>query len=387
MTYKPATAPENVRRTSTSSAEFNSLSVPTYRGSTITYPDYDSFVARGSLGRNAYTYGLAGTPTTRALADNLTALENGVDTFLTPSGLMAITVTFLALLKSGDRVLLPETVYGPVRRFAEDTMVPMGIEALYYDPTKPLDLDSAEVRLLWIESPGSITMEMQDIHGLATAARSRGILVGCDNSWASPLLCQPLNLGTDVVVEAVTKYLSGHSDLLLGSITARDEDVASDIHKTIRSLGVGVSPDDCFLALRGLETAPLRLAHVGSVAEQIAKWLAEKDPVAEVLMPALPKALGHDLWKAQYKGASGVFSIIMKPEVDERHRTHFENLRLFQIGASWGGTHSLVAPSPVTDGRCGGLYDEKRVVRLSIGLEEAGVLLEDLDRFLSDDKA
>lgn len=365
-------------------AGFNSLSTPTYRGSTITYPDYDSFVARGSLGRKAYTYGLAGTPTSRALADKLTALENGADTYLTPSGLMAITVTFLALLSSGDRVLLPETVYAPVRRFAKDTLARIAIEAHYYDPTKPLDLSAfgPELRLLWIESPGSVTMEMQDILRLSAQARSLGILVGCDNSWATPLYCRPLELGADIVVEAVTKYLSGHSDILLGSITARTEALAARIHQTVRALGVGVSPDDCFLALRGLETAHVRLSHIARTALIVAKKLKDDHHVAEVLMPAIPGVAGHDIWKAQYSGASGVFSFLMQPEDRDHHRARFAALTMFKIGASWGGTHSLIAPSPVADGRCGGRYQDQMIVRISVGLEDAQAIAKDLDRFL-----
>jgi len=363
---------------------FNSLSVPTYRGSTITYPDYDSFVARGERGREAYTYGLAGTPTSRTLANRLTELENGTDTFLTPSGLMAITITFLAVLKAGDRVLLPQTVYAPVRRFAADTLAKLEVEALYYDPTEQLNLEShgTSVRLLWVESPGSITMEMQDIAGLSEAAHANGILIGCDNSWATPLNCRPLDLGADIVVEAVTKYLSGHSDVLLGSITTGSEEVANQIHAAVRSLGVGVSPDDCFLALRGLETASVRLAHVGDAALRLANGLTIYHQVANVLMPSLAGTDGHDLWKTQYSGASGVFSFIMKPEDVTEHRARYDRLERLQIGASWGGTHSLIAPCRVTDGRCGGRYDGKQIVRLSVGLEQVDQIAADIDRFL-----
>lgn len=386
MTAKRPTAGDFVHTPSPPTDGFNSLSVPTYRASTITYPDLDSFVARGSRGRDAYTYGLAGTPTSRALADKLTALENGTNTFLTSSGLMAITVTFLALLSAGDRVLLPETVYAPVRRFAADTLSKLNIGAQYYDPTEQIDLSAfgPELRLLWIESPGSLTMEIQNIIALSRQAKAYGVLVGCDNSWATPLYCQPLDLGADIVIEAVTKYLSGHSDILLGSITVRTEELAAKIHATVRSLGVGVSPDDCFLALRGLETAPIRLEHVGRTALLLAERLCQHDSVVEVLMPALPDAAGHALWSRQYAGTSGVFSFVMKPEDEDSFRARFARLKLIQIGASWGGTHSLIAPSPITDGRCGHRYHGQLIVRISVGLEDAAAIGDDLDRFLDD---
>ncbi len=384
MTTNRPTATDFVQTPPTSTEGFNSLSVPTYRASTITYPNVDSFIARGSRGRHAYSYGLAGTPTSRTLADKLTALENGCDTFLTPSGLMAITVSCLAVLSAGDRVLLPETVYAPVRRFAADTLAKLNIEAHYYDPTKPVDLGAfgPELRLLWIESPGSITMEMQDIAALSKQAKDQGILVGCDNSWATPFYCRPLDLGADIVVEAVTKYLAGHSDLLLGSTTVRTNDLAGRIHAAIRALGVGVSPDDCFLALRGLETAHVRLTHVGRTALSLAEKLLQHENVTDVLMPALPSGSGHALWKQQYSGTCGVFSFVMLPDDEESYRARFARLQLMQIGASWGGTHSLIAPSPVADGRCGGRYDGKRINRLSVGLEDAKEIGADLDRFL-----
>lgn len=365
---------------------FNSLSPATHRGSTITFPDYESFINRGTLGRSAYNYGLNGTPTTRELSAKLTELENGCDTFLTPSGLMAISVTLLACLNSGDCLLLPETVYGPVRRFASDTLAKFGIEVCYYDPTLPesINWDRPNLKMFWIESPGSITMEVQDITALVAEAKTRGILVGCDNSWASPLFCRPIDLGVDIVVEAVTKYLSGHSDLLLGSITTRDELSAAMVYQTIRSLGVGVSPDDCFLALRGLETARVRLDHIDKTAPVIARHIETSAGVEQVLYPALASNRFHKLWRSQFSGASGVFSFVMKDETDQIHAARYARLEVFKLGASWGGTHSLVAPSPVNDGRAGGVYDQKRIVRISVGLEPLDELINDVTRLLAD---
>jgi len=366
---------------------FRSLSVPTYRGSTILYPDYDSFVHRAELGRDAYTYGLNGTPTTRALASRLTELENAVDTFLAPSGLMAITTSVLAVLSCGDTVLFPDTVYAPVRRFAAMTLTKLGVNVGYYDPLRPLEIpfDEPALRLIWVESPGSITMEVQDIPLIVRHARKNDILVGCDNSWASPLFSKPLDLGADIVVEAVTKYLSGHSDLLLGSISVASETLATQVHDTIKAIGLGVSPDDCFLALRGLESARVRLAHIEKTAHSLAKTIATADTVSKVLHPALESFPTHALWKRQFSGSSGVFSFMMIDEQDRHHAARFDRLQHLRIGASWGGTRSLIAPSPIgPDVRSiDQTFVGKRIVRLSIGLEDASDLTGDLDKFLA----
>ncbi len=365
---------------------FRSLSVPTYRGSTIIYSDYESFVNRSKLGRKAYTYGLNGTPTSRALASRLTTLENGVDTFLAPSGLMAITTTLLAVAAQGDVILFPDSVYAPVRRFAATTLHKLGIRAEYYDSLAPetIDFGRPDLRLVWIESPGSITMEFQDIAMIARQAHAHGVLVGCDNSWASPLYCRPLDLGADIVVEAVTKYLSGHSDLLLGSISVASETLAEQIHDTIRSIGVGVSPDDCFLALRGLDSAGVRLAHVEKTAVRLAEMIRGAGTVSAVLHPALDGFPTQALWKRQYAGSTGLFSFVMRDEPDDAHGARFERLATLRIGASWGGTHSLIAPSPVDHAvrTVNTAFIGKRLVRLSVGLEDVGELERDLNAFL-----
>lgn len=370
-------------------AGWRSLSPATYRGSTIVYPDYESFLKRGEGGRKAFTYGLAGTPTSRLLQARLTEMEEAVDTFLVPSGLLAITVSMLALLKPGETVLIPETVYGPVRRFASETLTVMRINAQYYDPrcTDNIAFDDPKLRLVWVESPGSITMELQDIAEISRRARARGVLVGCDNSWASPYLCKPIALGADIVVEAVSKTLSGHSDLLMGSISVASETTADAIHRTIRSLGIGVSPDDCFLALRGLETAELRIEHAGQSALDIAGHLSDRKrfPLVEaVLHPGLSDDANHALWTSQFSGSNGVFSLALAEEDGEAHGRRYQRLNTFSLGASWGGTHSLLAPSVIIDGRCAGKYNGKRFLRLSIGLESVSVLLTDLNAFFSE---
>lgn len=365
---------------------FRSLSIPTYRGSTIIYPDYESFVNRGKLGREAYTYGLNGTPTSRTLESRLTALENAIDTFLVPSGLMAITTTLLAVVTTGDTIFFPDTVYAPVRRFAATMLQKLGVNAEYYDPLKPemIAFHKPGLRLIWVESPGSVTMEVQDIPVIVELARKHGVLVGCDNSWASPFFCKPLDLGADIVVEAVTKYLSGHSDLLLGSISVGSEALAARVHDTIRSVGLGVSPDDCFLALRGLESAEIRLRHIENTAINLAKTIQDSRTVAKVLHPALENFPTHAHWKQQFTGSSGVFSFQLNDETEQHHAARYERLTTLQIGASWGGTHSLIAPSPVGPNvrTVNPAYIGKQLVRLSIGLEDPAELTREVSAFL-----
>ncbi|MEX0409617.1 PLP-dependent transferase [Aquibium sp. LZ166] len=364
-----------------SSEGFSSLSIPTHRGSTIVYPDYESFAARGKHQRHEYTYGLAGTPTTRTLQNRLTELESAHDTFLTPSGLSAITTVFLAVCSPGDRVLIPDNVYPPVRRFADGVLARLGIVAVYYDPriaAAPIEAPE-RLRLVWIEAPGSTTIEIPDFGRLHTLARTQGALIGYDNSWATPLLHRPLEQGADIVVEALTKYLTGHSDLLMGSISVASEELACTVHAYITSLGLGVSPDDCFLALRGMETASVRLAHVGFSALWLAEQLQSAAPVDEVLHPGLPTFNGHRCWRKRSFGTSGLFTVVLKPEDLGAFRRRFDSLSIFRLGASWGGTHSLLAPVFLDRERSlDRSYARKPLLRISSGLEAKEDLLEDL---------
>jgi cystathionine beta-lyase len=365
---------------------FTALSPATYRGSTIVFDSYEAFKDRGKRPRSSYSYGLAGTPTTRLLQDRLSALEGGHDTFLVPSGLMAVSATMLSLCESGDMVLIPDNVYPPVRRFADVTLRKLGIGAHYYDPRNlggPGDY-GGRVRLVWVESPGSTTMEITDFAAVRALADALGAFVGCDNSWATPLLCRPLEQGADIVVEALSKYLTGHSDLLMGSVSVKTEPLAQRIDRGLRALGVGVSPDDCFLALRSLETAALRLAHVGASAEWLARELVGRGVAGAILHPALETFADHALWRRQFSGASGVFSVVMAPEDEARFARRFDGLSVFRIGASWGGTHSLLAPV-ILDGErtVARRYAGPPILRVSVGLEAKEDLADDLMRVLS----
>lgn len=365
---------------------FSSLAVPTYRASTIVYDDADTFSKRHQRGFDGYTYGLHGTPTTRTLEAQITQLHGGVRTILVPSGQAAVTAIMLSVLLPGDKVLIPDHVYGPVRYFCRDYLAPRGIDHVVYDPLIGSgigDLIDAKTKLIWVESPGSGTMEVQDVPAIIKAAKARGVLVGCDNTWATPLLFKPLAHGADFAVEALTKYVGGHSDLLLGSITVADLDLRQKIKLVLRDLGIGVSPDEAAMALRGLETMGIRVAHIGRVSEEFAHSLLLSPAVERVLHPALPSCPGHEFWSRDYKGSTGVFSIVLKAGVDHLVGEALNALKVFAIGASWGGTRSLIAPMAIKADRTVNEWRADGIVlRISIGLEDPDELWSDLDGIL-----
>lgn len=365
---------------------FASLSVPTHRASTIVFKNVEEYAQRASRGPDGYSYGLHGTPTTRALQVRLTALEAGERTALLPSGQAAAAVIFLTLLAPGERVLIPDNVYPPIKGFAQNYLALRGITHQLYDPAigaGVADLIDARTRLVWIESPGSTTMEVQDVAAVARAAHAKGALVGCDNTWATPLLFKPLAHGADFSMEAITKYIGGHSDLLMGSISVRDVDLYYRLKTTMRMLGMGVSPDDCFLALRGLETMGVRLAHSGRVALELARLLARSPAVAQVLHPALESCPGHEFWKRDFAGASGVFSVVLGTGLGDALSPAMSDLKVFSIGASWGGTHSLIVPMKISADRALSQWDEQStILRISVGVEDPQDLLDDLQMLL-----
>lgn len=261
----------------------------------------------------------------------------------------------------------------------QEFLEPRGIAWTVYDPTVGIgpSLD-ARTRLVWVESPGSTTMEIQDLAPLVDAAHAKGALVGVDNSWATPLLCKPLAQGADLVVEALTKYAGGHGDLLLGSVTTRETGLFRQLKATTGMLGLTVAPDTCSLALRGLETMALRLQHAGKVALRFAHRLAGMGAGAAVLHPALPDHAGHALWRRYFTGSSGVFSVVLQQGDEERLEPAMARLKRFAIGASWGGTRSLVAPMTLEERRFGPFRDGRTILRLSIGLEDEAELWDDL---------
>ncbi|MCR8723720.1 trans-sulfuration enzyme family protein [Frigidibacter sp. ROC022] len=369
-----------------SSEGYDSLTVPINRASTIRYADAASFAARMERGADGYVYGLYGTPTHRHLEGKLTELHGGARSLLTPSGQAAITMAMLAVLRSGDRVLITDSCYGPVRDFALHELTALGIEPVFYDPTDMAglaELAAGGARLIWVESPGSLTMELQDLPAVVAVARRVGALVGCDNTWASALNFRPLELGADIVVEALSKHLGGHSDLLMGSITLRDTELGLRMKAALGRLGIGVSPDDCALVMRGIDTLAVRMRRSAESALEIADWLSRSPLVAGVRHPAREEDPGHALWARDFDGAAGVFTVDFTEPATPHVLEALDALSLIAIGASWGGTRSLAAPAAVAEQRSARPWTGPEVVlRLSIGMEHVEDLKADLSRFL-----
>ncbi len=375
-----------VKNPAVSTEGYASLTVPTHRASTITYPDGAAFARRRERGLDGYTYGLSGTPTTRTLEAQIAGLNGGERAVVVPSGLAAISLVMVAALRPGDRVLIPDNVYPPVVDLCVNYLAPRGIAHAVYDPMIGEGIAAmidATTKLVWIETPGSGTMEVPDLPAITKAAKAKGALVGCDNTWATPLLFKPLAHGVDFASEALTKYVGGHSDLLLGSITVADLAHRAMLKDAIRPLGIGVSPDECALALRGIQTMGVRLAHAGRVAEAFARRLAAASPVARVLHPALDSCPGHAVWRRDFKGASGLFSVVLKPGLETKLEAALSGLKVFSIGASWGGTHSLLAPMAI-DRKLSDAYAPGKgaVLRFSIGLEDEEDLWAEIDTIM-----
>jgi cystathionine beta-lyase len=365
--------------------DFESLAPAVHRGSTVIFPDSSATRSGWNQEELGYTYGLHGTPTTVELAARIAELEGGTRTLLVPSGLAAIALVDLAFLSAGSHVLIPENVYNPNRVLAVKLLSRFGIESSFYPPEIGAGIVShfrSNTHLVWTESPGSITMEVQDVPAICTAAHERGIAVALDNTWAAGVLFQAFDHGVDVSMQAATKYIGGHSDLLLGSVTVRDRAHLERLGEARAWLGLGVSPDDCSLALRGMTTLGVRLAQVERSALEIARWLADRPEVQRVLHPALESCPGHELWKRDFTGSSGLFSLVLKPEFSgAQTRGLVDALQLFKIGYSWGGVASLALAYDMNQVRSR-TDDGDRLVRLSIGLESTTDLIADLDRGL-----
>lgn len=366
---------------------YDSLTAPVCRASTIPFSDAEAYSSRFERGDDGYVYGLYGTPTHRYLEHKVNALARGQRTVLVPSGQAAVAFAMLSVLEAGDHVLIPDSVYPPVRDFAERDLRRIGIEPTFYDPRVEevlSELVTENTRLVWIESPGSATMEFQDVARIVEIAHARGALVGCDNTWATPLLFKPLEHGADLSVEALSKYMGGHSDVLMGSITVRDPGLGTRIKATLGRMGVGVSPDDCYLVLRGLETLSVRLQRSGEVAYGLAKWIAQQPVVDRVLHPAFEDCPGHAIWKRDFTSANGVFSVLLRAEAVPHVHAALDVLDAFVIGASWGGTKSLVVPMTIRQHRTTVPWTgPDLILRLSIGLEPEEVLKQDLERLFT----
>jgi cysteine-S-conjugate beta-lyase len=362
---------------------FRSLAPPVYRGSTVLFPNAASVNDNWDQHAVGYTYGLYGTPTALELAARICELEKGFRTLLTPGGQCAISLINFAFLKAGDHILVPHSIYGPNRHFASQVLRRFGVEATFYAPNVAVEpLVRENTRLVWCESPGSVTMEVQDVPAIVAAAHRSGALVVLDNTWAAGIYFDAFAHGVDITMQALTKYIGGHSDLLLGSITVRDQAAYERLGSTHQLVGCAVSPDDCSLALRGMKTLAVRLKTIESATLELARWLAGRSEIELVLHPALPSCPGHEFWKRDFTGSAGVFSIVFhrrysKPEV----LAFVDQLELFEIGYSWAGVTSLAVAYDFQGTPARPDYGH-RLVRLNIGLEDVADLKADLEQAL-----
>ncbi len=362
---------------------FRALVPAIHRGSTVLFDRVAE--ARDDWRGEGYTYGLYGTPTTRELALRIADLEGARASFVVPGGQAAIALIYLAFCRAGDHVLLPETAYGPNRELADELLAGLGVEVEAYDPLIGSGISALirrNTRLIWCESPGTITMEVQDVPALVAAAHAAGVPVALDNTYAAGVLFDAFGHGVDVSMQALTKYVGGHSDILLGTVSVGTEEARERIGATHRLLGMAVSPDDCALALRGLETLAVRLDRLAATTLEIAHWLKARPEVEYVLHPALPDCPGHAIWRRDFTGSASVFSVVFQPGWESDRVTGFvEALQLFRLGFSWGGTRSLAMAYPPLPRTQRG-YDG-RIVRLNVGLEEPADLIADLEQALN----
>jgi cysteine-S-conjugate beta-lyase len=353
---------------------------PVYHASTVLYPNAEDFLAH----RARYQYGRRGTPTTEALEHALQELEGpqcaGVS--LLPSGLAAISAALLAVVRAGDHLLITDSAYGPTRNFCGQILARLGVTTTFYDPGiggAIGGLIQPNTRAVYLESPGSLSFEMQDVPAIAKAAHAKGVLVVMDNTWATPLYFRPLDHGVDLVIQAGTKYIGGHSDVMLGTVSANAATVA-ELKNTVRLTGLCEGPDDVYLGLRGLRTLSVRLDRHYESGVAVARWLEHRPEVLRMLHPALPSHPGHAIWKRDFTGASGLFSMVLKPVPKRAYHAFVDTLELFGIGASWGGYESLAIPFDCAPLRTATRWEPGGpTVRFHIGLEAVEDLIADIE--------
>jgi cysteine-S-conjugate beta-lyase len=364
-----------------SAEHFGTVNTPVYRTSTILHPSLAALKAEANDGRNRrFAYGRLGTPTTVSFEEAVNALEGAARTVSLPSGLAAITTALLAVCSAGDHLLVSDNVYGPTRRFCSSVLKRLGMETTFFAPGIGAEIEKLfkpNTRAVFCESPGSLTFEITDIPAVAKVAHAHGAAVLLDNTWATPFFFAALKHGVDLDIHAATKYIGGHSDLMMGTISA-NEAHAQRLVSYVNASGLYASGDDCFLALRGLRTLPVRLARHQENAIALARWLEKRPEVARVLHPALESDPGHALWRRDFTGASGLFGVVLKPVSETRLAALFDGLRHFGMGYSWGGYESLIIPAQfVRTARP--FAAEGPVIRLHAGLEALGDLIADLD--------
>jgi len=355
------------------------INVPPFRGSTVLYPDVATLTSRAQR----YTYGTHGTPTTDALCAAWTDIAGAAGTVLVPSGLAAIVVALMTALSAGDHLLITDSAYAPARGFANTILKRMGIETTYYDPQVGAGIEALmrpNTRAVLTESPGSQSFEIQDVPAIAEVAHAHGACVLMDNTWATPLFFAPHAHGVDLAIEAGTKYLSGHSDLLIGLVSA-NEAWFRRLHRTVDQMAIPPGPEDVFLALRGLRTMELRLREAERQGLALARWLQGRPEVLRVIHPALPDHPGHALWKRDFTGSSGLFSIVLRPASEAAVAAFLDGLELFGLGYSWAGYESLAVPFDCSSYRTATQWAPGGpAIRFSVGLEDIEDLKADLDR-------
>ncbi|WP_245413477.1 cystathionine beta-lyase [Mangrovicella endophytica] len=355
------------------------VNAPVVHASTVLFPNAGSMRRRGEV---RYTYGLRGTPTIEALEAELDALEGSAGTILVPSGLAAVSVPLLAFLRSGDHCLVVDSVYSPTRNFCETVLKRLGVDVEYFDPSLGADIKTKlrpDTGVVFLEAPGSNTFEMMDVRAVCDAAHGVGAVTMLDNTWATPLYFRPLEHGVDLSIHALTKYPGGHSDVMMGSVSATRETI-TQLRETQMALGINASPDDVYLVLRGLKTMGVRLERHGASALTIAQWLEGREEVARVLHPALPSFPGHDLWRRQFSGTSGLFSFVLAGGGFDEADAFLDALQIFGLGYSWGGFESLAVHANLSDRTIAVAPAEGPVIRLQIGLEDVPDLQADLER-------
>lgn len=358
------------------------VNTPVFRTSTVIFPDRETYEARGGDDYKKVRYGLSGTPTTFALEEAVAQMEGGHAAVALPSGLAALAVSLWAFLKAGDHLLLPDSVYSPTRTFCDRRLQPNGIQVEYYDPligAGITQLIRTNTRVVFCEAPGSLTFEMQDIPAIAAAAHARGIPVLADTTWGTPYFFRSFEKGVDVSIHAATKYIAGHSDVLMGVVVTNEQRWLA-VRRAVADYGYGVSPDDCYLALRGFRTIGVRMKQQMANALKVARWLQTHQQVRRVLYPALEGDPGHALWKRDFSGAASLFSFVLAG--GERGASAFINaLEFFGIGSSWGGFESLAIVALIAPHRTATKWDPGGpTIRLHIGLEDPDDLIADLER-------
>jgi cystathionine beta-lyase len=357
------------------------VNTPVYHASTLLYPTAEDFLAR----RSQYSYGRRGTPTSEALEKAIQAIEGPAcaGVALLPSGLAAISTALLSVLRAGDHVLVNDSAYGPARKFCDGVLARYGVATTYYDPLIGAGIAALmqpNTRAVFTEAPGSLTFEMQDIPAIAEVAHKGGALVLMDNTWASPLYFKALEKGVDLSIQSGTKYIGGHSDLMLGAVSANKEALAR-LKETAYGMGLCVGPDDMNLGLRGLRTLSVRLARHHQSGLAVARWLEARPEVLRVLHPALPGNPGHAIWQRDFTGACGLFGVVLKPVPQKAVLAFLNALTLYGMGASWGGFESLAIPFDVTSVRTATKWAPGGpCLRFHIGLEDVSDLIADLER-------